>query len=211
MTAAPKETLEEMLLLPENFQNQGIVTHDFCSSAAGRVGQREYFCKLCGCGPFHDKQSVETHIFGRRHAEEAKKWGYPPLQPAEAQIAKLSQDSEESTSPASAISAADMLRREMASAGLCLPTAPDLEILDDYGGRTAAEIFREEMARAKLCSCAFASAEPSQSFERAGMDEASLCGAAHILHGILKELREPKRTQRSVKLNARTWLAGSTL
>ncbi|CAE7897483.1 unnamed protein product [Symbiodinium microadriaticum] len=116
--ARPPETLEEMLLLPQHLQNQGIVTHDFCSSAAGRVGQREYFCQPCGCGPFHDIASVETHIAGRRHAEAAKKCGCPPVDATEPKAQK--------EKPQGKSSAAELLRREMALVGLCSLTPPDL-------------------------------------------------------------------------------------
>ena len=129
-----------MLLLPQHLQNQGIVTHDFCSSAAGRVGQREYFCQPCGCGPFHDIASVEMHIAGRRHAEAAKKWGCPALVDATEPRAQKAQK------PQGKSSAAE-LRREMALVGLCSLTPPDLSEVDSSKSSSEAVEILRAMAR----------------------------------------------------------------
>ena len=171
------------------------MTHDFCSSAAGRVGAREYFCKPCGCGPFHDKQSVETHISGRRHVEAAKKWGCPPVEPVKPEATDpsdplapgpvLRATPEASEAPEAPAHASEMLRHEMALAGLCGLTAPDSDV-SDYEGPSAAEILREEMAKAKLCSSI--SPSPASPPPATDADEDSPShGAVEVLRSILEE------------------------
>eukprot|EP00434_Breviolum_minutum_P036236 symbB.v1.2.032102.t1/scaffold3808.1/size49906/2 len=61
------ESVDSKLALSASLLAEGIEVSDFCSSDS--FGQ--YFCKACGVGPFHDLNSVVTHINGRKHREKS--------------------------------------------------------------------------------------------------------------------------------------------